>query len=76
MRPDKKAIVSEGFILYNKSTMDAAPSSGALFQRGLTLLRANNRLGALACFEKAYAIEKTPAIKSCLGLCIATDEEG
>lgn len=44
-----------------------------LLDRGIYLLRAGNPLGALACFEKAYGIEKTPAIKSCLGLCIATE---
>lgn len=44
-----------------------------LLDRGIDLLRAGNPLGALACFEKAYTKEKTPAIKSCLGLCIATE---
>lgn len=47
--------------------------SDELLARGIALLRASNPLGALACFEKAYGIEKTPAIKSCLGLCIATE---
>ncbi|MDP2156450.1 MAG: tetratricopeptide repeat protein [Nitrospirota bacterium] len=44
-----------------------------LLARGTAFLRVGNPLGALACFEKAYSIEKTPSIKSCLGLCIATE---
>lgn len=47
-----------------------------LLVKGIGLLRAGNSLGALACFEKAYAMEKTPAVKSFLGLCIATERGG
>ncbi len=67
------AIVCEGFIFYNEIIMDDDSGSDILFQKGLTLLRGNNSLGALACFEKAYIIEKTPALMSYLGLCIATE---
>lgn len=53
--------------------MDARDDAKELHARGAALLRAGNSLAALACFEKAYNIEKTPAITSCLGLCIATE---
>jgi len=56
--------------------MDDTSHAAGLFQRGIALLRENNPLGALACFEKAYSMEKTPAIMSCLGLCIATERGG
>ncbi|MBA4373361.1 MAG: hypothetical protein C0402_10945 [Thermodesulfovibrio sp.] len=53
--------------------MDNAPGIDELLRKGAALLKENNPLGALACFEKAYAIEKTPDIQSCLGLCIAKE---
>lgn len=53
--------------------MDAHIDINELLARGTAFLRAGNPLGALACFEKAYSIEKTPSVKSCLGLCIATE---
>jgi len=53
--------------------MNARNDADELLVRGTGLLRAGNSLAALACFEKAYTIEKTPAIESCLGLCIATE---
>lgn len=53
--------------------MKACNDANELLEKGLTCLRTGNFLTALACFEKAYNIEKTPVIKSCLGLCIATE---
>ncbi len=53
--------------------MNARNDADELLVRGTGLLRAGNSLAALACFEKAFTIEKTPAIRSCLGLCIATE---
>ncbi len=44
-----------------------------LLEKGIALLRANNPLSALACFEKASVIRKTPSVQSYLGLCIATE---
>ena len=52
---------------------DRYGDANELFVRGIALLREGNSLGALASFEKAYGMEKTPAVKSCLGLCIATE---
>jgi tetratricopeptide (TPR) repeat protein len=43
------------------------------FDEGLRLLGESNILAALACFEKAYAVEKTPKTKSYLAYCIATE---
>ncbi|MGC2062901.1 MAG: tetratricopeptide repeat protein [Thermodesulfovibrionales bacterium] len=70
---DENELVCEGLRLYNRITMDDASSSDGLLQKGRALLRENNTLGALACFEKAYAIKKTPHTQSYLGLCIATE---
>jgi tetratricopeptide (TPR) repeat protein len=53
--------------------MDDTLGSDLLFQKGITLLRGNNPLGALACFEKAYALHQSPQIQSYFGLCIATE---
>jgi len=53
--------------------MDNATDAEGLLQKGTALLRERNPLGALACFEKAYSIKKTPDIQSYLGLCIATE---
>jgi tetratricopeptide (TPR) repeat protein len=44
-----------------------------LFEQGLALLRNRNYLGALACFEKAQRVKKTPDLQSYLGLCIARE---
>lgn len=52
---------------------DNTASSDGLLLKGKALLRENNTLGALACFERAYAIKKTSDIQSCLGFCIATE---
>ncbi len=60
-------------MLYNGITMDDASGSDGLLQKGIALLRGNNPLGALACFEKAYALHQSPQIQSYLGLCIATE---
>ncbi|MEW6109130.1 MAG: tetratricopeptide repeat protein [Nitrospirota bacterium] len=44
-----------------------------LFDKGLDNLKSGNRLGALACFEKAYSLEKIPKIQSYLAFCMATE---
>ncbi len=44
-----------------------------LFNDGLRLLDEANILGALACFEKAYALEQAPRTQSYLAYCIATE---
>ncbi|MBI4684690.1 MAG: tetratricopeptide repeat protein [Nitrospirae bacterium] len=44
-----------------------------LFEKGLALLKADDPLGALSCFEKAYNIKKTPQIQSYLAYCIAAE---
>ncbi|KAF0144744.1 MAG: hypothetical protein FD156_1573 [Nitrospirae bacterium] len=44
-----------------------------LFEKGLALLRDDNPLAALTCFEKAYALKKTPSLQSYLGFCIAAE---
>lgn len=44
-----------------------------LFEKGLEHLRNKDLLKALACFEKAYTREKTPALQSYYALCIATE---
>ena len=43
------------------------------FDEGLRLLGESNILAALACFEKAYAVEKTPKTQSYLAYCIAME---
>ena len=53
--------------------MTADHDSDELLAKGITLLKANNSLAALSCFERAYAIKKTPRIQSYLGLCKATE---
>jgi tetratricopeptide (TPR) repeat protein len=53
--------------------MNSDPHTDELLEKGIALLRENNPLGALASFEKAYNIRKTPVIQSYLGLCIATE---
>jgi len=44
-----------------------------LFEKGLALLRDDNPLAALTCFEKAYTLKKTPELQSYLGFCIAAE---
>jgi tetratricopeptide (TPR) repeat protein len=44
-----------------------------LFEKGRALLKENNTLAALSCFEKAYDKAKLPAIQSYLGLCLAVE---
>ncbi len=44
-----------------------------LFEKGLALLRDDNPLAALTCFEKAYSLKKTPELQSYLGFCIAAE---
>ncbi|RJQ41080.1 MAG: hypothetical protein C4550_02410 [Nitrospiraceae bacterium] len=44
-----------------------------LFEKGTALLDDNNPLAALAFFEKAYTLKKTPSIQSFLGMCIALE---
>lgn len=44
-----------------------------IFNKGLSLLREDNTLAALSCFEKAYEIQKTPEVQSYLALCISIE---
>lgn len=44
-----------------------------LFEKGLALLKDDNPLAALTCFEKAYTLKKTPELQSYLGFCIAAE---
>lgn len=44
-----------------------------LFLQGINSLREHDRLSALASFEKAYTLEKTPEIQSYLARCIAME---
>jgi tetratricopeptide (TPR) repeat protein len=44
-----------------------------LFEKGQALLKENNTLAALSCFEKAYRRAKLPGIQSYLGLCLAVE---
>lgn len=53
--------------------MNEMISADELYAEGLRLLDKPNMLGALACFEKAYAFEKTPKIQSYLAYCIAME---
>lgn len=48
-------------------------TSKELFEKGLSLLRDDNPLAALTCFEKAYSLKKTPELQSYLGFCIAIE---
>ena len=48
-------------------------SYSELIEKGISLLNDNNRLAALSCFEKAYAIGKTPKLLSYYSYCIATE---
>lgn len=53
--------------------MEEIPESDRLIEKGARLLRDNNPLAALACFEKACALKKTPVSQSYLGLCLASE---
>ncbi|MEJ2696682.1 MAG: tetratricopeptide repeat protein [Candidatus Sulfobium sp.] len=44
-----------------------------IFKQGLSFLREDNTLAALACFEKAYDIRKTPEVQSYLAFCISIE---
>jgi len=44
-----------------------------LIERGVAFLQANNRLAALACFDKAFVIGQSPELLSYLSYCIATE---
>lgn len=44
-----------------------------LIENGIAFLRANNRLAALSCFEKAYRRGKSPELLSYLSYCIAVE---
>jgi len=53
--------------------MPQKTSADELFRTGLHLLDEANILGALSFFEKAHDREKSPAIQSYLGYCIAAE---
>jgi tetratricopeptide (TPR) repeat protein len=53
--------------------MPEKKSAAELFRTGLHLLGEANPLAALSFFEKAYSQEKSPAIQSYLGYCIAAE---
>ena len=44
-----------------------------LVEKGVAFLHDNNRLAALACFDKAFVIGKSPELLSYLSYCIATE---
>lgn len=44
-----------------------------LFEKGREFLNDDNTLAALACFEKAYSMEKLPGIQSYMGICVALE---
>jgi tetratricopeptide (TPR) repeat protein len=44
-----------------------------LIEKGIALLNANNKLAALACFDKALATGSSPKLLSYLSYCIATE---
>ena len=44
-----------------------------LIEKGIAFLTDNNRLAALACFEKAYLQGTSPVSQSYLSYCIATE---
>ena len=44
-----------------------------LIEKGIAFLNDNNRLAALACFDKAFVIGKSPELLSYLSYCIATE---
>lgn len=44
-----------------------------LVEKGVTYLNDNNRLAALACFDKAFVIGKSPELLSYLSYCMAAE---
>ena len=44
-----------------------------LVEKGVAFLHDNNRLAALACFDKAFAIGKSPELLSYLSYCMAAE---
>lgn len=44
-----------------------------LVEKGVAYLNDNNRLAALACFDKAFVIGKSPELLSYLSYCIAAE---
>ena len=44
-----------------------------LVEKGVAFLNENNRLAALACFDKAFVIGKSPELLSYLSYCIAAE---
>jgi tetratricopeptide (TPR) repeat protein len=44
-----------------------------LIEKGITFLNDNNRLAALACFDRAFARGDSPILLSYLSYCIATE---
>ena len=44
-----------------------------LVEKGVAYLHDNNRLAAIACFDKAFVIGKSPELLSYLSYCIATE---
>ncbi len=44
-----------------------------LIEKGIAFLHDNNRLAALACFDKAFVIGKSPELLSYLSYCMATE---
>lgn len=48
-------------------------TTNELFEKGLSLLKSNNHLSALACFEKIISIRKDPLVQSYFALCIAIE---
>ena len=48
-------------------------SYNELIEKGVAFLHDNNRLAALSCFDKAFAIGKSPELLSYLSYCMATE---
>ena len=48
-------------------------SYNELVEKGIAFLHDNNRLAALACFDKAFVIGKSPELLSYLSYCIAAE---
>lgn len=44
-----------------------------LIEKGVAFLHDNNRLAALACFDKAFVIGQSPELLSYLSYCMATE---
>lgn len=52
---------------------DSGMKADEIFDKGLSLLREDNALSALACFEKAYEMRQAAEFQSYLALCISTE---